>query len=178
MAGITCSDADPDKSQKSDCLFWRFWYYTEKYNTRKYKALFWHGSGIMANPESENVPHYVQLLSFHVWDHYQHAKQIDEGHVAEALSLILRGQEPAYLTIWEGLTLHQRKTAKAAATLKGQLLTSKETIRNFRLESASNAAKSLSALCTKGILRKEQEGYVFEDVLFCRWVEKKTEQAS
>jgi AAA+ ATPase superfamily predicted ATPase len=126
--------------------------------------------------ESENVPHYVQILSFYVWDHYQHLKQLDEEHVAEALSLILRGQEPAYLTIWEGLTLHQRKTAKAAAMRKGQMLTSKETIRNFRLESASNVAKSLTALCTKGILRKEQEGYVFEDVLFCRWVEKKMEQ--
>ncbi|MBA7691085.1 hypothetical protein ES703_99623 [subsurface metagenome] len=34
---------------------------------------------------------------------------------AEALSIILRGQEPAYLTIWETLTLHQRKTVKAGS---------------------------------------------------------------
>lgn len=92
--------------------------------------------------------------------------------VDEALSLILRGQEPAYLTIWEGLTLNQRKTTKAAARLKGRLLTSKETIQAFGLESASNVAKSLSALCSKGILRKEHDGYVFEDVLFSRWVER------
>jgi uncharacterized protein len=122
--------------------------------------------------ESENVPHYVQLLSFYVWDHYRDVPEIQEHHVEEALSLILRGQEPAYLTIWEGLTLNQRKTAKAAARLKGRLLTSKETIQGFGLESASNAAKSLSALCSKGILRKERDGYVFEDVLFSRWVEK------
>jgi len=128
--------------------------------------------------ESENVPHYVQLLSFYLWDHYQHVPHLEEAHVVEALSLLLRGQEPAYLTIWEGLTLHQRRTAKAAAMLKGRLLTSKETIRRFRLESASNVAKSLKALCTKGILRKEKECYVFEDVLLCRWVEKLAEQAA
>jgi hypothetical protein len=29
-----------------------------------------------------------------------------------------------------------------------------------------------SALCSKGILRKEQDHYIFEDVLFGRWVEK------
>lgn len=122
--------------------------------------------------ESENVPHYVQLLSFYLWDHYQDVAHIEEEHVAEAVSLILRGQEPAYLTIWEGLTLHQRKTVRAAASLKGRLLTSKEIMRRFDLESASNVAKSLSALCSKGILRKEPDRYVFEDVLFCRWIER------
>ena len=122
--------------------------------------------------ESENVPHYVQLLSFHLWDHYPDLAQLEENHVAEALSLILRGQEPAYLTIWEGLTLHQRKAVRAAALLKGRLLTSKETIQRFSLESSSNVAKSLSALCSKGVLRKEHDRYVFEDILFARWVEK------
>ncbi len=94
--------------------------------------------------------------------------------MAEALSIILRGQEPAYLTIWDGLTLHQRKTVKVAALLKGRLLTAKETIYRFHLESASNVAKSLRALCSKGILRGEKGAYVFEDVLFCRWLEKLT----
>jgi hypothetical protein len=61
---------------------------------------------------------------------------------------------------------------------KGRLLTSKAPIRRFRLESASNVAKSLKALYTKGILRKEKECYVFEDVLLCRWVEKLAEQAA
>ena len=122
--------------------------------------------------ECENVPHYVQLLCFHLWDHYQNVPQLEEEHVGEALSLILRGQEPAYLTIWEGLTAHQRKTTKAAAAMRGQLLTSKETIQRFSLESASNVAKSLGALGSKGVLRKEPDRYVFEDVLFGRWVEK------
>ena len=124
--------------------------------------------------ESENVPHYVQLLSFYLWDHFQGVSQLEEAHVAEALSIILRGQEPAYLTIWEGLTLHQRKTVKVAALLQGRLLTAKETIYRFHLESASNVAKSLRALCSKGILRREKGAYVFEDVLFCRWLEKLT----
>jgi AAA+ ATPase superfamily predicted ATPase len=122
--------------------------------------------------ESQNIPHYVQLLSFYLWDHYQDLRVIEEHHVAEAMSLILRGQEPAYLTIWESLTYHQRKTMKAAATLQGRFLTSKDSVQRFSLESASNVAKSLSALCSKGILRKERDGYVFEDVLLGRWVEK------
>ena len=55
-----------------------------------------------------------------------------------------------------------------------QELTSKlkETIRRFQLESASNVSKSLRALCSKGILRREKGAYVFEDVLFSRWIEK------
>jgi len=122
--------------------------------------------------ESQNVPHYVQLLSFYLWDHYQDVMELEEHHVAEAMSLVLRGQEPAFLTIWEGLTSHQRKTTKAAAMLQGQLLSSKDTIQRFSLESASNVAKSLSALCSKGILRKEKDRYVFEDVLLGRWIEK------
>jgi hypothetical protein len=120
---------------------------------------------------SENVPHYVQLLCFNLWDHFQGISRLEEKHVDEALSLTLRGQEPAFLTLWEGLTLHQRKALKAAVSLKGRLLTAKSTISNFHLESASNVAKSLSALCAKGVLRKEKEGYVFEDVLFGRWIE-------
>ena len=93
-------------------------------------------------------------------------------HVEEALSILLRGQEPAYLTIWENLTLHQRKTLRAAALLQGRLITSKEAVQRFQLESSSNATKSLRALFTKGILRREKGVYVFEDVLFCRWIER------
>jgi hypothetical protein len=63
---------------------------------------------------------------------------------------------------------------KAVASLDGRLLTAKATIQDFRLESASNVSKSLRALCSKGILRKETGAYVFEDVLFGRWIEKLT----
>jgi hypothetical protein len=122
--------------------------------------------------ESENVPHYVQLLCFNLWDHFQGVSRMEEEHVEEALSITLRGQEPAFLTLWEGLTLHQRKTLQAVALLKGRLLTAKDTIHGFELESASNVARSLKALCSKNILRKEKEGYVFEDILFGRWVEQ------
>ncbi|NIS70425.1 MAG: hypothetical protein GTO12_16215 [Proteobacteria bacterium] len=122
--------------------------------------------------ESDNVPHYVQLLSFNLWDHFQTVSHVEEIHVEEALEITLRGQEPAYLTLWEGLTPHQRKTTKAVAGLKGRLLTAKDTIRRFDLESASNVAKSLKALTSKGVLRREEGAYVFEDVFFGRWVER------
>jgi len=56
--------------------------------------------------------------------------------------------------------------------LKGRLVTSKETIRRFQPEPSSNVSKSLRALCSKGILRREKGAYVFEDVLFSRWIEK------
>ncbi len=98
--------------------------------------------------------------------------RIEEAHVEEALQITLRGQEPAYLTLWEGLTHHQRKTAKAVAAHGGRLLTAKETIRNFDLESASNVVKSLKSLIAKGVLRVEESIYVFEDVFFGRWVER------
>jgi hypothetical protein len=122
--------------------------------------------------ECENIPHYVQLLSFNLWDHFQAVSLIKETHVEKALLMILRSQEPAYLTLWEGLTIHQQKTIKAAAQLKGRLLTAKDSIQQLNLESASNVSKSLSALRSKGILRKEKESYVFADVFFGRWVEK------
>jgi hypothetical protein len=122
--------------------------------------------------ECENVPHYVQLLSFNVWDHFQQVTNVTETHVEEALLMTLRSQEPAYLTLWEGLTVHQQKTVTAAAKLKGRMLTAKDSIKQFSLESASNVSKSLSALRSKSILRKETESYVFEDVFFGRWVEK------
>jgi len=122
--------------------------------------------------ECENVPHYVQLLSFNLWDHFQKVSNISENHVEKALLMTLRSQEPAYLTLWEGLTNHQKKTVKAVAKLGGRLLTAKKTIQQFNLESASNVSKSLNALRSKGILRKEKKVYVFEDVFFGRWVEK------
>ncbi|MBW2058059.1 MAG: ATP-binding protein [Deltaproteobacteria bacterium] len=121
---------------------------------------------------AQNVPHYVQLLSFNLWDHYQNTSRLEKKHVEEALTITLRSQEPAFLALWEGLTSHQRKTLQAVSALKGRLVTAKETILRFGLESASNVARSLKGLCSKGILRKEPEGYVFDDVLFGRWVER------
>jgi len=122
--------------------------------------------------ESDNVPHYVQLLSFNLWDHFQRVSYIEEVHVEETLHITLRGQEPAYLTLWEGLTHHQRLTAKAVAAQKGRLMTAKNTIRHFDLESASNVSKSLKSLISKGVIRIEEGAYVFEDVFFGRWIER------
>jgi hypothetical protein len=111
-------------------------------------------------------------LSFNLWDHYQAISNITETHVKNALLATLRSQEPAYLTLWEGLTVYQQKTVNATAKLKGRRLTAKNSIQQFNLESASNVSKSLGALRNKGILRKERDSYVFEDVFFGRWVEK------
>jgi AAA+ ATPase superfamily predicted ATPase len=122
--------------------------------------------------ESDNVPHYVQLLSFNLWDHFQRVSYIEEVHVEETLHITLRGQEPAYLTLWERLTHHQRLTAKAVAAQKGRLMTAKDTIRHFDLESASNVSKSLKSLISKGVIRIEEGAYVFEDVFFGRWIER------
>jgi AAA+ ATPase superfamily predicted ATPase len=122
--------------------------------------------------ECENIPHYVQLLSFNLWDHFQNVSSITETHVEKSLLITLRSHEPAYLTLWEGLTLHQQKTLRAAAHLHGRLLTAKGSIQQFNLESASNVSKSLGALRSKGILRKETESYVFEDVFLGRWIDK------
>jgi hypothetical protein len=122
--------------------------------------------------ECDNIPHYVQLLSFNLWDHFQKVANITENHVEKALLMTLRSQEPAYLTLWEALSVHQQKTVKAVAQLRGRLLTAKDSIHQFNLESSSNVSKSLSALRSKGILRKEKDSYVFEDVFFGRWVEK------
>lgn len=141
-------------------------------------------SGKKISPESvhrileicENVPHYVQLLCFNLWDHFHKEPRISESHIQKALTNTLRSQEPAYMMLWEGLTLHQRKTLKAVAALKGRLLTAKDSMRQYHLESASNAAKSLKALCKKGILRKEKGAYVFEDVFFGRWAETITRE--
>jgi hypothetical protein len=122
--------------------------------------------------DCENIPHYVQLLSFNLWDHFQNVSNITEAHVEKALLMTLHSQEPAYLTLWEGLTIHQKKTVKATAKLDGRLLTAKNSIQQFNLESASNVSKSLSALRSKGILRKEKKAHIFEDVFFGKWVEK------
>jgi hypothetical protein len=92
--------------------------------------------------------------------------------VEKSLLITLRSQEPSYLTLWEVLTIHQQKTLRAAAQLHGRLLTAKGSIQQFNLESASNVSKSLGALRSKGILRKETESYVFEDVFLGRWIEK------
>ena len=94
--------------------------------------------------ECENIPHYVQLLSFNLWDHFQTVSSITETHVEKSLLITLRSQEPSYLTLWEGLTIHQQKTLRAAAQLHGRLLTAKSSIQQFNLESASNVSKSLS----------------------------------
>jgi hypothetical protein len=94
----------------------------------------------------ENVPHYVQLLCFNLWDHFQKTPRLTEKHVQQALVNTLRSQEPAYLMLWERLTLHQRKTLKAVAALRGRLLTAKDSMRIYNLESASNVAKSLKAM--------------------------------
>ena len=83
--------------------------------------------------------------------------------VAETAAHIADTQAPLYVGILENIPLKQRKILQVVSRKQGEKLYSHEAIERNRLGPAATVQVSLGLLIKKGILEKENGGYVFAD---------------
>lgn len=121
----------------------------------------------------EDLPYSAQFLCHALWDRLQDTKRIGVDHVERVLERILTEQSPLYLTIWDNLSLHQRRVLQAIAVRGGRNIFSRDFLGDANLGALPSVQTSVRLLIKKGILDKEDDVHTVTDVFFREWVRRK-----
>jgi hypothetical protein len=125
---------------------------------------------------AEDVPYNVQRLAYECWNLL---RDVDGGAltpeiVQQALSRLIRRDDPFYTQIWNSLVATQQKALIAIVSGDGQGMLSKEVLSSHDL-AAATMQTAIRALIKKGILRYEEARgavrYRLEDPFLGAWVE-------
>jgi hypothetical protein len=119
---------------------------------------------------TDDCPYYVQYLCHELWDNYMNTKKIKKDDITNVIKKIISGESPVYITLWNELTLHQRRLLQAIATSGGTGIFSQDFVMRNELNSTSSVQTSAHLLMDKGILDRENGEYFIEDLFFRYWI--------
>lgn len=119
--------------------------------------------------QARGLPHYVQMLAWHVWERCD--KEVREEEVTEAIKQLLCSQDELYQTWLDGSSLNQRAVLRA---LSDEVeIFSRETIVRYDLGAVSTVQSALKALVKKGFVNKEKSEYRLADPFFGMWLRER-----
>lgn len=118
----------------------------------------------------EDYPYNAQYFCHKLWDEYADTKVIRSEYLDPTLIRILNENAPVYISIWDSLTLHQRRVLQAIARNGGQNILSQEFILENNLGNSSSVQTSIRLLMKRQILDRESGIYFLTDVFFREWI--------
>ncbi|MBU4443523.1 hypothetical protein KJ656_00345, partial [bacterium] len=120
----------------------------------------------------ENYPYNAQYFCHKLWDDFADSRKISINDLEPTLVCLLSENTPVYISIWDGLSLHQRRVLIAIATHGGSSLFSQDFIRENNLGNSSSIQTSLRLLMKRQVLDKEKNIYFITDVFFKEWTRR------
>ncbi len=135
-------------------------------------------SGIKINDDAidkildvtECHPYYTQMICHRLWfNAFVGNKSVSVDDVVRTIEEIIHEEADAYVTIWDELTLSQRKVLVALS--KGETdLYSAEFLQKYGFKRASNVQVAVKGLLRKEIINKVKDKYVVSDPFFKLWI--------
>ncbi len=113
----------------------------------------------------EEHPMYIQQFFFFLWD----SDLTDQEIINRTHNEILKRNENEFMTLWDSLTLNQRKTLKLIAINEGRELYSADSLKSVSFSTPSQVTKSLDSLIKKEIVLKNG-AYTIQDVMLKHWI--------
>ncbi len=153
----------------------------EKISTDKYlswiKKLFMNRKIIVPDDQLrdvisrfENHPMYIQNFLFHLWEN-RSIKELTPTVIDTIETAIIEKKAIEYSTLWETLTVNQKKTLKLILLNNGSDLYSADSLKSVSLKTGSMVTKALSSLIKKEIIAKNGH-YIILDVVFKKWLNR------
>jgi AAA+ ATPase superfamily predicted ATPase len=119
-----------------------------------------------------DYPYNAQYLCHKLWDEYADVRDITAEYLQPTLERILNENIPVYISIWDSLTLHQRRVLQAIARNGGNNIFSQEIILDHNLNNTSSVQTSLRLLMKRQILDRAKKVYYITDVFFKEWIRR------
>ena len=115
-----------------------------------------------------NHPMYIQLFCFFLWRELQYTPwTIETLNIIEKSMIDQKHLE--YQTLWDNLSINQKKTLKLVIMNDGQSLFAAEALTSVDIKTASIVTRCLKSLSQKEILVKNGK-YLIQDLLLEKWL--------
>ena len=119
---------------------------------------------------TENLPSYVQHLSWIVW--YKSGDVVTDADISQAVNDLLEQNKVFFQREVEQLTELQLNFLRAIANGVNRGFSQKEVIRKYRLESSANVQAIKKSLLKRGLIDIEGETVTLNDPLFKLWLKR------
>ncbi|MBI4560948.1 MAG: hypothetical protein HY724_02805 [Candidatus Rokubacteria bacterium] len=119
---------------------------------------------------SDEIPFNVQYLCHALWIVKGGRGEVSSEDIRSAVEYVLNAEGEYYATLWDQLSLHQRRTVRGLARGGGRSPFSATFLREHDLGPSASVARSLAQLLKREILKKSPGGYRFADPFFKAWV--------
>jgi hypothetical protein len=121
---------------------------------------------------TQGHPFYTQHLSHALWELCEARKAVTREMIRGAVQVLLDRESYAYTTLWESLTLPQKRFLKGlAAEPAGVKVFAGEFVSRYGLSSASNAQRAVEALLGKDAIDRDNGSFVISDRFFRLWIQ-------
>jgi hypothetical protein len=105
-----------------------------------------------------------------LWDCSIGLKSISVEIAEAAIRRALEKESHAFVELWDSLSGNQREICLALARDPGAQIFSGEIIARYKLGSSSSIHRTVTQLCTRGILLKKNNRYELSDPFLALWL--------
>jgi uncharacterized protein len=121
---------------------------------------------------TQGHPFYTQHLCHALWELCDAKKAVTSELIRAAVKLLLDRESYAYTTLWESLTLQQKRFLKGlAAEGAGVKVFAGEFVNRHGLGSASNAQRAVDALLARDLIDRDNGSFVISDRFLRLWIQ-------
>ena len=121
---------------------------------------------------TQGHPFYTQHVCHVLWELCEPKAAVNRELLRAAVKVLLDRESYAYTTLWESLTLSQKRFLKGlAAEAAGVKVFAGEFVNRHGLSSASNAQRAVQALLAKDIIDRDNGSFLITDRFFRLWIQ-------
>jgi len=120
---------------------------------------------------TQGHPFYTQHLCHALWELCNEKSSVTTDMIRKAVKVLLDRESYAYTTLWESLTLPQKRFLKGLAVeASGVKVFAGEFVSRHGLGSASNAQRAVEALLAKDVIDRDNGSFLITDRFFRLWI--------
>lgn len=120
---------------------------------------------------TQGHPFYTQHLCHVLWELCEPKAEVTEKMIQRALQMLLERENYAYTTLWESLTVPQKRFLKGLSSeVAGVKVFAGDFVRRAGLRSASNVQRVVDALLEKDIIDRDNGSFLITDRFFRLWI--------
>jgi hypothetical protein len=120
---------------------------------------------------TQGHPFYTQHLCHVVWEMCERRAVVTKEIIDASVKILLDRESYAYTTLWESLTIPQKRFLKGlAGEAAGVKVFGGEFISRYGLNSASNAQRASETLLAKDVIDRDNGSFLITDRFFRQWI--------
>ncbi len=117
-------------------------------------------------------PFYTQHLCHVLWELCEPKNKVTEKMIQSAVRVLLERENYAYTTLWESLTIPQKRFLDGlAGEPAGMKVFAGEFVLRYGLGTASNVQRAVDSLLEKDIIDRDNGSFLITDRFFRLWIQ-------